>query len=138
MRWSVPVLSEPWRKGRCREKDRSQMSEDRGQRTEVRGQRSEVRGQRSEVRGQRSEDRSQKTEVSPAAGQKNGQSDRKRNFWDSVPKSAVVGFRISQKTPAKCRLVRRRRRNPTKPGVGSTQPTKVKCPRMEPTPTFEM
>ncbi|CAB1084250.1 hypothetical protein D1AOALGA4SA_11777 [Olavius algarvensis Delta 1 endosymbiont] len=24
-----------------------------------------------------------------------GQSDQKRNIWDSVPKSAVVGFRIS-------------------------------------------
>jgi len=23
------------------------------------------------------------------------QSDRNRNFWDSVPKSAVIGFRIS-------------------------------------------
>jgi hypothetical protein len=32
---------------------------------------------------------------SAAAGQKNGQSDQKRNFWDSVWKSAVVGFRIS-------------------------------------------
>jgi len=27
---------------------------------------------------------------------KNGQFNRKRNFWDSVPKSAVVGFRNSQ------------------------------------------
>jgi hypothetical protein len=31
--------------------------------------------------------------VSPAAGQKIGRSDRKRNFWGSAPKSAVVGFR---------------------------------------------
>ena len=34
--------------------------------------------------------------TSGAAGQKNGQSNRKRNFWGSVPKSAAVGFRISQ------------------------------------------
>ena len=33
--------------------------------------------------------------VSPAAGQKNGRSNRNRNFWSSVPKSAVVGFRIA-------------------------------------------
>jgi hypothetical protein len=36
-----------------------------------------------------------KLHISGAAGQKNGQSDQKRNFWDSVWKSAVVGFRIS-------------------------------------------
>jgi hypothetical protein len=34
--------------------------------------------------------------MSAAAGQKNGQINRNRNFWGSVPKSAVVGFRISQ------------------------------------------
>jgi hypothetical protein len=33
---------------------------------------------------------------SGVSGQKNGQSDQKRNFWGSVWKSAVVGFRISQ------------------------------------------
>ncbi|MEX1330647.1 MAG: hypothetical protein AB1Z29_27935, partial [Desulfobacterales bacterium] len=32
---------------------------------------------------------------SAAAGPKNGRSDQKRNFWDSVWKSAVLGFRIS-------------------------------------------
>jgi hypothetical protein len=35
-------------------------------------------------------------DMSAAAGQKNGQFNRKRNFWSSVPKSAVVGFRNSQ------------------------------------------
>jgi hypothetical protein len=35
-------------------------------------------------------------------------------------------------------LVRLRRRNPTKLGVGSTQATKAKWPRMEPIPAFEM
>jgi len=34
--------------------------------------------------------------MSAAAGQKNGQFNRKRNFWGSIPKSAVVGYRISQ------------------------------------------
>jgi hypothetical protein len=31
----------------------------------------------------------------PAAGEKNGQSNRNRNFWSTVPKAAVVGLRIS-------------------------------------------
>jgi hypothetical protein len=33
---------------------------------------------------------------STAAGQKNGQFNQNRDFWGSIPKSAVVGFRISQ------------------------------------------
>jgi hypothetical protein len=33
--------------------------------------------------------------VSPAAGLKSGQLNRNRNFWGTVPKSVVVGFRIS-------------------------------------------
>jgi hypothetical protein len=35
--------------------------------------------------------------MSGAAGLKSGQINRKRNFWDMFPKSAVVGFRMSQK-----------------------------------------
>jgi len=34
--------------------------------------------------------------VSSAAGLKSGQSNRINNFWGTVPKSAVVGFSISQ------------------------------------------
>ncbi len=36
----------------------------------------EVRSQKSEVRGQEAEDRRQRADVSPAAGQENGWSDR--------------------------------------------------------------
>ena len=39
---------------------------------------------------------SMKFRTSGVAGQKNGQCNTNRNFWGSVPKSAVVGFRNSQ------------------------------------------
>ena len=56
-------------------------------------------------------------------------------FGSEIGRCWVSQFAIA---PAKCRLVRLRRRNPTKPGAGSTQPTKAKWPGIEPTPIFEM
>jgi hypothetical protein len=72
---------------------------------------------------------------SPAAGQKNGRSNRGRNFLGLVPKSAVVGFRNNSGKNVgwiEC--------NETQQSLECAQPNlpNAKWPRIEATPTFGM